>query len=138
MSHECIDTNVIVRYLVETPKTIEPQFKGVFGFFEKLESGERKAMIPDIVLFQTYFVLTSYYGVPGKEAAGQLAGVLKFKGAINAEKNIALECLALLQRTKTDIVDAWIIAYSKVKSVSSVYSYDKGFASHGMRLLKIE
>jgi predicted nucleic-acid-binding protein len=138
MSRECIDTNVIVRFLVETPKTIEPQFKGVFSFFEKLESGARSAMLPDIVLFQAYFVLTSYYDVPTPEAAGQLAKILKFKGIILAEKNIALECLAMLQHAKTDIVDAWIIAFSKFKKVSAVYSFDKGFASHGIRLLKIE
>ena len=138
MSHECIDTNVIVRFLVETPKTIEAQFKGVFSFFEKLESCACIATLPDIVLFQTYFVLTSHYGVPGPEAAGQLAKILKFKGIILAEKNVALECLALLQHTKTDIVDAWIIAYSKFKKVSSVYSFDKGFISHGIRLLKVE
>jgi Predicted nucleic-acid-binding protein, contains PIN domain len=138
MSHECIDTNVIVRFLVETPKTIEAQFKGVFNFFEKLESGACIAMLPDIVLFQTYFVLTSHYGVPGPEAAGQLAKILKFKGIILAEKNVALECLALLQHAKTDIVDAWIIAYSKFKKVSAVYSFDKGFISHGIRLLKVE
>lgn len=138
MIHDCIDTNVIVRYLVETPETIESQFKGVFGFFEKLELGRLQALLPEIVLFQTFFVLTSYYGVPGAEAAGQLAKIIRFKGVSIPEKTVVLECLEFLRHTKTDIVDAWIIAYSRLKKIPGVYSFDKGFVVHGLRLLKVE
>lgn len=138
MKHECIDTNVIVRYLIETPDTIEPKFKGVFKFFEKLENGLLSVFLPDIVLFQAYFVLTSYYGVPLQEAASQLFKIVKFKGIVNQKKDIILDCLDILQHTKTDIVDAWIIAYSKIKKVTGVYSFDKGFTLHGLELSKIE
>jgi hypothetical protein len=55
---------VLVRFLVETPESISPQFKGVFRFFERLEEGTKIVHLPEIVLFQTFFVLTSYYGVP--------------------------------------------------------------------------
>ena len=138
MNHECIDANVIVKYLIETPKTIESPFKGVFSFFEKLEAGTRTVLLPEIVLFQAYFVLISYYGVPGKEAAGQLLKIIKFKGIHIPEKAIALESLLLLQQVKTDIVDAWIIAYSKIKKIPAVYSFDKGFTVHGIKLSKVE
>ena len=64
---ELLDTNVIVRYLVETPESIAPKFRGVFPFFEGLAHAEKKAYLPPLVLFQTYFVLTSFYKVPTED-----------------------------------------------------------------------
>lgn len=58
---EPLDTNVILRYLMEDEDTIEPRFKGVFTFFDELERGDRRALLPPLVLFQCYFVLTSYW-----------------------------------------------------------------------------
>ena len=58
-----IDTNVILRYLVEDPESIDPKFSGVYSFFDKLETGRLTVHLPDLVLFQTYFVLTSFYNV---------------------------------------------------------------------------
>jgi hypothetical protein len=72
MSFECIDTNVLIRYLVDTPETAAPRFQGVFPFFIALECGEINVFLPDLVLFQAFFVLTSYYtyGVPGQTDEG--------------------------------------------------------------------
>ncbi|VGO16153.1 hypothetical protein PDESU_04743 [Pontiella desulfatans] len=42
MKHSLIDTNVIVRYLVEDPATLRPKFKGIYSFFEKVEQGEAR------------------------------------------------------------------------------------------------
>ena len=53
-----IDTNVIVRYLVEKPQAIPSKFKGVYSFFQAIENGDKKVHLTDVVLFQTYFVLT--------------------------------------------------------------------------------
>jgi predicted nucleic acid-binding protein len=138
MNHECIDTNIIVRYLIETEESIEPRFKGVFGFFSKLEEGVFRATLPEIVLFQSYFVLTSYYNVPNAEAASQLAKIIKFKGVEIQEKTVVLDCLELLQNEKADIVDAWLIAYSRAKKIKAIYSFDKGFNKHGLHLLDVE
>lgn len=138
MTYECIDTNVIVRFLVETEESIQTEFKGVFTFFDKLETGIIRAQMPELVLFQTYFVLTSYYNVPEKEAASKLSQIVSFKGIIISEKSIVQECLQLLQKSKIDIVDAWLIAYAHAKKMNALYSYDKGFLKNGLQLLPIE
>jgi predicted nucleic acid-binding protein len=135
MGHECIDTNVIIRLLVETPETINPRFKGVFRFFERLENGHLTAYLPEIVLFQSYFVLTSYYGVPQREAAEKLEQLVRFKGVTMSEKQVSTECLRIVQKEKIDIVDAWILAYSSAKGLSGVYSFDADFPRQGLKLL---
>jgi predicted nucleic-acid-binding protein len=138
MNYSCIDTNVIVRYLVETPQTINPRFKGVYGFFEKLEVGALKAYLADIVLFQAYFVLTSYYEVPAAIAAEQLESLVQFRGIQMYDKHVVIECLQLLQPENIDIVDAYILAHSTSKGITGVYSFDNDFAARGLPLLKVE
>ena len=134
---ELLDTNVIVRYLIETPDAIAAKFRGVFPFFEGLAKGKKKAYLPPLVLFQTYFVLTSFYKVPANEAAEKLAALLSFKGISTTEKAILRACMRLLQGKELDLVDAYILAYSKVKGLKGVYSYDQDLKKAGLALLPI-
>jgi predicted nucleic acid-binding protein len=138
MIHECIDTNVIVRFLVETPESIAPHFKGVFRFFQRIEEGVKTVHLPEIVLFQAFFVLTSYYGVPSALAAEKLEKIIGFKGIVLPTKPIAEECLRIVRRENVDIVDAWIVSYSTIKGIAGAYSFDKDLSRLGLKLLKVE
>lgn len=133
-----IDINVIIRYLVETPNSIDNKSKGVFPFFTKLEIGEKKAFIPDIVVFQTYFVLISFYKVPQKLAAEKLFKILSFKGLISPNKKVIQNCLTIILHDKIDIVDAYIIAFSKENGLNGVFSFDKDLKKRELALLKVE
>lgn len=55
MSDIPLDTNVIIRYLVEDPGEIEAKFEGVYSFFDKIETGKLKVHVPKLVVFQAYF-----------------------------------------------------------------------------------
>ena len=72
-----IDTNVLIRFLTNDRK---PKYKTLYAFFNSLEKGEIKAELKLIVLFQTIFVLKSYYEVPKNRIAKALIAILKFKG----------------------------------------------------------
>ncbi len=133
-----IDTNVIIRYLVESPDSIPDKFKGVFSFFPRLETGELKAKLPDLVLFQTLFVLTSFYKVPQNEAAQKLLELVSFRGIQVVNKDVLVTCLRLLTEKKVDVVDAYILAYAKKKNIKSIYSFDKDLQKLGLTLLPVE
>jgi predicted nucleic acid-binding protein len=133
-----IDTNVILRYLVEDPETLPRRFGRVVPFFEKLERGERSALLPPLVLFQCWFVLTSYYEVPGSEAATALRGLLAFKGLRVPEKPIVRDCLDRLAERPVDLVDAYLAALCSRKGLAGVYSFDKGLAQLGVELLSLD
>ena len=135
---ELLDTNVIVRFLIESPESIPERFSGVFPFFEKVERGEVKVHLPALVLFQTFFVLTSYYEVPTAEAAEKLESLLSFKGLTVPEKPGPRDCLRLLQRRNLDLVDAYIVAHSKARGLKAVYSFDTDLEDCGLQLLPIE
>jgi predicted nucleic-acid-binding protein len=135
---EPLDTNVIIRYLLEDPATTDRAFRGVFQFFEKLERAERKALLTPVVLFQTYFVLTSYYEVPRVEAVEKLTGLLSFKGLTVSEKPILRSCLKTLSSRSVDLVDAYLTALCTIRQLSGVYSFDRTFQRLGVKLLPVD
>ena len=137
MPHEIIDTNVIIRYLVEDPESIDKKFKGVYNFFKKLETGEVKAYIPDLIIFQCYFVLTSYYQVPVDQVSDKLEKLVLFRGILMQDKKVICRCFQILQSDPIDIVDAYILAFSEENKLSSVYSFDSDLKKRGMKLLKV-
>ncbi|VGO22866.1 PIN domain-containing protein [Pontiella sulfatireligans] len=138
MKHSLIDTNVIIRFLVEDPETIQPKFKGVYSFFDKVEKGELSVQLPELVLFEAFFVLHSFYEVPSDKAAETLDQIVAFKGVSMQDKGLMRSCLALLQNKKIDLVDAYILALSRKKGIKTVYSFDNDLKKNGLELLKVQ
>jgi len=133
-----VDTNVIIRYLVENPDKIQSKFKGVFTFFPKVERGEIKIELCELVLFESFFVLTKLYEVPQKEAADSLLGIVLFKGVIMFDKPLILSCLKILLTERIDLVDTYLLAFSKKKNIKRIYSFDKDLSKRGLDSLVIK
>ena len=138
MKHSLIDTNVIIRFLVETPETVPAKFSGVFSFFEKVERAELCVQLPELVLFEAFFVLTAHYRVPTSEAAGALDQMVAFRGVFMPDKSLMHACLSILKTKKIDLVDAYILAVSNRKSIRTVYSFDRDLKKNGLELLPVE
>nr|WP_168442530.1 PIN domain-containing protein [Pontiella desulfatans] len=94
--------------------------------------------MPELVVFEAFFVLTSFYEVPQAEAAHTLNLVVSLKGISMQDKGLMRSCLTILQNKKIDLVDAYILALSRQKEIKTVYSYDNDLKKNGLELLKIE
>lgn len=138
MKSKIIDTNVIVRYLVENPATIAARFKGVFTFFARIEKGEIVVELTELVLFETFFVLTRIYKVLQNEAAEKLSEIVSFKGVQMSDKTLIVSCLKILQDKKIDLVDAYLLAFAKKKGIHDVYSFDSDLSRYGLKLIEIK
>lgn len=138
MKSKLIDTNVLIRFFTESPLETSQKFKGVFSFFEKVEEGKINVELAELVAFEAFFVLTRIYKVPPAQAAEKLAELISFKGINMRDKPLILSCFHLLQTKHIDLVDAYLIAYSKRKDIDSIYSYDSDFSKQGLQLLEIE
>jgi predicted nucleic acid-binding protein len=132
---EPLDTNVVVRYFVEDPEA--EAYRDVFKFFDKLERGEGRAMLPPLVLFQSYFVLTSYYEVPRTAAAGRLRDLLSFRGLSVPEKPLLRQTLDILAQRSTDLVDAYLAALCTQRGLKGVYSLDGSLRKLGIDILPL-
>ncbi len=119
-----LDTNVLIRFLT-SDKT--QRFRGVYTLFESLERGDLRVELKLIVLFQTVFVLKSFYSVPIRDIATGMLDVLKYKGIIVKEKRIVRRTLTLWHDNKLDIVDCYLIACLEGDRQNILYSYDRDF-----------
>jgi predicted nucleic-acid-binding protein len=119
-----VDTNVVVRFLIGD-KT--EKFKGVYEFFKTIEEGQITVELPLIVLFQTIFVLKSYYKVPKIPIATVVAGLLQLKGLKIKQRRMIERMLKLWQENATEIVDAYLIACLEKDPRNTLYSYDTDF-----------
>lgn len=138
MKTNLLDTNVIIRYLVEDPDKIQKKFKGVFTFFPKVERGEIKIELCELVLFEAFFVLTKLYEVPQEEAADKLSAIVSFKGVIMHDKQLIISCLRILQTENIDLVDAYLLAFAKKKNIKRIYSFDRDLSKRGLNAMEIE
>ena len=138
MAASFIDTNVIIRYLVENPGSIQKKFKGVFPFFKRVETGEVKVELTELVLLESFFVLTRLYEIPTVETSEALSKLIQFKGINLPSKKTMLSCFQIIQDKRIDLVDAYLMASSKEKGIKSIYSFDKDLAKTGLKLLEIK
>ena len=138
MKSRLIDTNVIVRFFVEDPGKAPEKFKGAFSFFKKLEMGEIQVELPDLVLFEAFYVLTKTYKGSREEVSEKLHDLVSFKGIVMRDKSFVTLCLKMLQSKNIGLVDAYLLATSEKKGVHEIYSYDTDLSKHGLKLIKIE
>jgi len=125
-----IDTNVLIRFLTNDKS---PKYKTLYSFFDSLEKGKIKVELKLIVLFQTVFVLKSYYEVPKGKIIKALNTILNFKGVLIKEKKIVIRTLDLWRTKNIEIVDCYLIACLENDEQNILYSYDRDFDKHNIQ-----
>jgi predicted nucleic-acid-binding protein len=119
-----LDTNVIVRFLTSSP---DDKFIGVFGFFQDIEFGKINVELKIIVLFQTIFVLKSFYKVPKDQIAKAIKKLLTLKGLKIKDKKSIVRMIDIWESNNIEIVDAYLVACLEKDSQNIIYSYDRDF-----------
>ncbi len=115
-----IDTNVILRYLLDDHKTYSPKAK---AFMLQVSEGKKKVEIPPVVIAECIYVLEKFYEVPRSEVVDSISGIFNFTGIVNTDRSEILEALLKFKISYTDIVDCILAAHSSSEKV--VVSFDK-------------
>ena len=115
------DTNTILRYLLKDNIT---QYDTASNFFEKVRSGNEKAIILESVLVECVYVLTKFYKVPKDESSVRLQELLRYKGIVNKDKKELIEALTMFADKNIDIVDC-ILCVKAENYNMALFSFDK-------------
>ena len=122
-----VDTNLIVRYLVQDH---EKHAKAAGRLFDACDRGELTVVLLPAVLAECVFVLESFYGHPRADIASALIRFISSPGVEIDEVAIQLDALNRFKRTKAHFVDC-LIAATAVAENLPVASFDHDLRKFG-------
>lgn len=117
-----IDSNVILRYLLDDHERFSPKAKRIM---EDISEAVVYAEIRDIVIVECIYVLEKFYKVPRIDIADKLSAILNFKGIANSDRHQILKGLMCYKETGVDIVDCLLAAHTSPQRL--VVSFDNEF-----------
>lgn len=101
----CIDTNVLLRFLLEDNPVLYNQAKKIF---KKAESGLAKVYLDEVILAETIWVLLSVYKLEKQVICQTMTKFLTVKWLVNPRKELMIAALALFSKTKLHYPDCWL------------------------------
>ena len=118
-----VDTNLIVRYLVQDH---DKHARAAGKLFDACDRGEVVIVLLPVVLAECVFVLQSFYGHPRADIASALGRLVSSPGVEIREVAVHLDALNRYKGTKAHFVDCLMAATAVAKNVP-VASFDQDF-----------
>lgn len=118
-----VDTNLIVRYLVQDHPV---HAKAAEKLFEACDRGEVILVVEPVVLAECVFVLESFYRHARRTIAAALASLLSSPGIEIDRPGIYLDALERYSKTKIHFVDC-VLAAAAGEGGIPVATFDLGF-----------
>jgi predicted nucleic-acid-binding protein len=118
-----VDTNLIVRYLVQDH---EKHARSAGRLFEACDRGEVVIVVLPAVLAECVFVLESFYQHPRGDIASALGRLISSPGVEVNGAATHLDALDRYRKTKVHFVDCVIAATAAAENVP-VASFDRDF-----------
>lgn len=127
-----LDTNVVVRYLVQDDPVQSPQ---ATRLIEAL-SAENPGYLSMVSMIELVWVLTKCYGSSREEIYTVLEALLRTKDLVVSEADLMMKAARLYRKGKADFADCLIATDAKVSGCSHTVTFDvKAAETCGMQLI---
>jgi predicted nucleic acid-binding protein len=123
MSKRLVDTNLIIRYLVQDH---ERHAKAAGGLFEACDRGDVVLVVLPEVVAECVFVLESFYKHQRADIARTLGALVNSPGVELAELSIHLDALNRYSASKLHFVDCTIAATAAAHQLA-IATFDSDF-----------
>ncbi len=118
-----VDTNVIIRHLVQDHQSHSPMASALF---EACDRGDLDLVVLPAVLAECVFLLGSFYQYPRARTSSVLSGLMDSPGVDLAELDVHLDALSRYAATDLDFVDCLIAAIAAATGLK-VATFDSDF-----------
>ncbi len=115
-----IDTNVIVRFLVQDDERL---FQKSSEIFEKIKKHQIHVCIEPLILAECFYVLTKLYKKDRREVIFFLRGFVTMENVL-CDKVLMHKTFTLLEQKSIDFADAHLKAKASLKN-HKILSFDK-------------
>ena len=125
-----LDTSMVVRYFTGDPPELAEKAARVID-------GEENLQVPDVVIAETAYVLTSVYGVPRSVVVDHLIAFLQKENIspFAMHKGLVLQALLLCKPSaRVSFADAMVWASARLSESKVVYSLDERFPEDGLEV----
>ncbi|MBL7078277.1 PIN domain-containing protein [Candidatus Shapirobacteria bacterium] len=117
-----VDTNYFLRFLL---KDDNQQHQKAKDLFLKGADGKAKLFTSLLVIFEVYWVLTSFYQKQKNEAIRVLAKVLSLDFIKIQDKELLKQALALYQKTTLEFEDCYNLLLAKKEKIQDFKTFDR-------------
>lgn len=125
-----VDTNYFLRLLL---KDISEQHKQAKSFFLQAAEGKVKIFTSLIVLFEIYWVLSSFYGKKKEELVGVLDKVLGMEFVKVEERDFFKQALVVYKNTALDLEDSYNLVFAKSRKATAFKTFDARLKSEFLK-----
>jgi predicted nucleic acid-binding protein len=119
-----VDANVIIRLITGDPPEMAERAERLF---RQVDEGGVELVVSDIVIAETVWVLSSFYGFSAYQIGPALEAFLIHDHIVSDQKEELLRALALYEEHNLDFADALLSVLMVSSDVLDVYSFDKHF-----------
>lgn len=120
MQHHIMDTNVILRFILNDNKEQHTIAK---NFIQKAIQGEYNIYIPTIVLFEVNWVLKSHYKIEKSKIIDIIQTTIDLRLELENQE-IIKNTLIYFERNNISLEDSYLLAASKYKK-AQLMTFDK-------------
>jgi len=124
MRRAYVDANVILRLITDDPPAMAEE---AARLFQMANDGEVELVIDPIVVAETVWVLSSFYGFNRWEIAPTVASLLVGNGIVCHDRINTLRAIALYETHNVDFTDAFLAVRMLADQVDDIYSFDTHF-----------
>jgi predicted nucleic-acid-binding protein len=123
MTKYLLDTNVLLRFLLNDHKKPSPKARRLF---RQAEAGKCQLILTEVALAEAVWVLTSFYESTRETVAESLSRLIGKSGIHCPNSVVLLDALHRFRDTKCDFLDCYLAAMS-ADSGHAVASFDCDF-----------
>lgn len=124
-----IDTNIIIRFLLNDHPKLSPKAKIIF---QKAEKGEIKLYIDETIIAEVVWTLSSFYKIKKIDIIDKLEKLLSQSWVENPKKKLILMAIELFKDFNLDYIDCWLFVVSKSLHLK-LETFDKKLNKMGRR-----
>lgn len=117
-----VDTNYFLRFLLNDNTSQREEAKKLFD----LGAQDRvKLLTSTIVIFEIYWVLSSFYQKNKADLCPLLQNILKLEFITIAERNVLSDAIAIFENSNLSFEDCYNLCYAEENKVKDFKTFDK-------------
>ena len=122
-----VDTNYFLRFLLKDNSAMHSEAKELFV---RGATGKEELFTSTIVIFEIYWVMSSFYGKNRAELIKILGDILRMSFVKLSERETISLALAQMEKLGFDLEDSFNLVYAKHNGAKVFASFDKKLKKH--------